>query len=156
QSAFPPETRPVLPIQVFPGPSGGRTAIVNIALPAHAERVRKDLMAAQLVTTLTSPVYSTPLFRAVKIKFNGQLWHPPHHPGTALGLSIYQHQIPHLPVGAKAYYLAQGGVLRSITAGADRGSVVTRSAGAGQVPLSKIAVSPDGRHLAGLAGHSDA
>src|SRR5215467_5723886 len=78
QSAFPPGSHPALPIQVLPGPSGGRTAIVNIAVPAHAEPVRKDLMAAQLVTTLTSPVYSTPLFRAVKIKFNGQLWHPPH------------------------------------------------------------------------------
>jgi hypothetical protein len=140
------------PIQVFPGPSGGRTAIVNIAVPAHAEGVRKDQMAAQLVTTLTSPVYSTPLFRAVKIKFNGQPWHPPHHPSTALGLSVYQQQIPHLPAGVKAYYLAQGSVLRSLSARADRGAVVTRGAGAGQVPLSKIAVSPNGLHLAGLAG----
>jgi hypothetical protein len=155
ESAFPPGSHPVPPIQVFPGPSGGRTAVVNIAVPAHAEGVRKDQMAAQLVATLTSPVYSTPLFQAVKIKFNGQLWHPPHHQNTALGLSVYQQQIPHLPTGVQAYYLAQGGVLRSLSAGADRGAVVTRGAGAGQVPLSKIAVSPDGSHLAGIAGPSN-
>jgi hypothetical protein len=109
-------------------------------------------MAAQLVNTLTSPVYSTPLFRAVKIKINGQLWQPPHHQGTALGLSVYQQQIPHLPADVKAYYLAKGGILRSLSAGSDRGDVVSGSTGAEQVPFSKIAVSPDESHLAGLAG----
>jgi len=155
QSAFPPRSHLVPPIQVFPGPSGGQTAIMNIAVPAHAEGMRKDLMAAQLVATLTSPVYSTPLFRAVKVKINGQLWHPPHHPGTALGLSVYQQQIPHLPADVRAYYLAKGGVLHSISAGSDRSAVVTGGTGAGQVPLSKIAVSPDESHLAGLAGPSN-
>src|SRR5262249_21158309 len=48
----------------------------------------------------------------------------------------------------------QGGALRSLSAGSDRGAVVTRSAGPGQVPLSKIAVSPDESRLAGLAGPS--
>jgi hypothetical protein len=156
QSAFPTGSHLAGPLQVFPGPSGGRTAIVNIAVPPHAEGVRKDLMAAQLVTTLTSPVYSTPLYRAVKVKFNGQLWQPPHHQSTALGLSVYQQQIAHLPANVQAYYLAQGGVLRSLSAGEDRGAVVTRGAGAGQVAFSKIAVSPDGRRLAGLAGPSNA
>jgi hypothetical protein len=154
QSAFPSGAHLVPPIQVVPGPSGGRTAIVNIAVPAHAEGAweDRDHMAAELVATLTSPVYSTPLFRAVMIKFNGRLWHLPHHQNTALGLSAYQQQIPHLPASVKAYYLAQGGVLHSLSAGADRGAVITRGAGAAPVPLSKIAVSPDGSHLAGLAG----
>jgi Lipoprotein LpqB beta-propeller domain len=151
QSAFPTGSHLVPPIRVFPGPSGGRTAIVNIALPAHAQGVRRDQMAAQLVATLTSPVYRAPLFRAVKIKFNGQPWHPPHFQNTALGLNVYEQQIPHLPTDVKTYYLSQGGVLRSLSAEADRGAVVTRGVGAGQV-LSKIAVSPDGKHLAGLAG----
>jgi hypothetical protein len=163
QSAFPTGSHLVPPIQVFPGPSGGRTAIVNIFVPPHAEGAEKgqlaqlkNRMAAQLVTTLTSPAYSTPLYRAVKVKFNGRLWQPPHQQSTALSLSVYQQQIPHLPAGAKAYYLAQGGALRSLSAGADRGVVVTRGAGAGPVPLSKIAVSPDGRRLAGLAGPANA
>src|SRR5262249_40473548 len=114
--------------------------------------VRVSQMAAQLVNTLTSPVYSTRLFRAVKIKINGRLWHRAGHTGTALGLSVYPAEIPHLPAGVKAYYLAQGGVLRSLSPGSDRGAAVIRGPGAGQVPLTKIAVSPSGGHLAGLAG----
>jgi len=155
ESAFLPKSQPVQPIQVFPGPSGGRTAIVNIAVPAHVDAVRKNHMAAQLVATLTSPAYSAPLYRAVKVKFNGRLWLPPHHQSTALGPSVYQQQIPHLSAGVKAYYLARGGVLRSLSAGSARGAVVTRGPGAEQVPFSKIAVSPDERHLAGLAGPSN-
>jgi len=152
RSAFPHGSHLVPPIQAFPGPSGGRTAVVSISVPAHARNVQMSQMAAQLVNTLTSPVYSTPLFRAVKIKINGRLWHPAGHPGTAPGLSVYPAEIPHLPAGVKAYYLAQGGVLRSLSPGSDRGAAVIRGPGAGQVPLTKIAVSPSGDHLAGLAG----
>ncbi len=147
ESAFPSRSHLVPPIQVFPGPSGGRTAVVNVAVPGHIQDGQERRMAAQLVATLTSPVYSPPLFRAVKIKFNGQPWHQ----NTALGLSVYEQHIPHLPANVKAYYLSQGGALRSLSAGEDRGAAVTGGAGSGQV-LSKTAVSPDGSHLAGLAG----
>jgi len=152
ESAFPPRSHLVPPIQVFPGPSGGRTAVVNIAVPGDVPGGQESRMAAQLVATLTSPVYSPPLFRAVKIKFNGRPWQPSGHPGSALGLSASQRYIPHLPAGAEAYYLAQGGVLRSLSSGSDRGVVVTRGPGAAQVSLTKIAVSPGGGRLAGLAG----
>jgi hypothetical protein len=152
ESAFPPRSHLVPPIQVFPGPSGGRTAVVNIAVPGDVRGGQESRMAAQLVATLTSPVYSPPLFRAVKIKFNGRPWQPSGHPGSALGLSASQRYIPHLPAGAEAYYLAQGGVLRSLSSGSDRGVVVTRGPGAAQVSLTKIAVSPGGGRLAGLAG----
>jgi Lipoprotein LpqB beta-propeller domain len=152
QSAFPRGSHLVPPIQVFPGPSGGRTAVVNIAVPRHVQDGQESRMATQLVATLTSPVYSPPLFRAVKIKFNGRPWQPSGHPGSALGLSASQRYIPHLPAGAEAYYLAQGGVLRSLSSGSDRGVVVTRGPGAAQVSLTKIAVSPGGGRLAGLAG----
>jgi lipoprotein LpqB-like beta-propeller protein len=152
ESAFPPRSHLVPPIQVFPGPSGGRTAVVNIAVPGDVRGWQESRMAAQLVATLTSPVYSPPLFRAVKIKFNGRPWQPFGHPGSALGLSASQRYIPHLPADAEAYYLAQGGVLRSLSPGSDRGVVVTRGPGAAQVSLTKIAVSPGGGRLAGLAG----
>jgi hypothetical protein len=109
-------------------------------------------MAAQLVATLTSPVYSPPLFRAVKIKFNGRLWQPSGRPGSALGLSASQRYISHLPADAAAYYLAQGGVLRSLSSGSGRGAELTWGSGAAQVSLTKIAVSPGGGRLAGLAG----
>jgi len=152
KSAFPPGSHLVPPIQVFPGPSGGRTAVVNIAVPGHVQGGQESRMAAQLVATLTSPVYSPPLFRAVKIKFNGRPWQPSGHPGSALGLSVSQRYIPHLPANAMAYYLAHDGVLHSLSAGSDRGVVVTRGPGAAQVPLTRVAVSPRGGRLAGLAG----
>jgi hypothetical protein len=149
-TAFPAGAHLVQPIQVFPGPSGGRTAIVNIAVPRHSPGLNVQEMAAQLVTTLTSPLYSAPLFRAVRLKINGRLW-PPRHAAT-LRLGSYQRFIPHWPPGEQAYYLTQGGSLRSLGAQSDHGSVVFRGAGTGQVALSRVAVSPDGRHLAGLAG----
>lgn len=150
RTAFPAGAHLVQPIQVFPGPSGGRTAIVNIAVPRRSPGLDVQAMAAQLVTTLTSPVYSAPLFRAVRLKINGRLW-PLRHPAT-LRLASYQRFIPHWPSGEKAYYLTQGGSLRSLAAQSDHGSVVFRGTGTGQVALSRVAVSPDGRHLAGLGG----
>jgi Lipoprotein LpqB beta-propeller domain len=152
-TAFPTEAHLVQPIHVFPGPSGGRTAVVNIAVPRPSPGLNVQAMAAQLVTTLTSPVYSAPLFRAVELKINGRPWHPPHG-GAALRLSTYQPRIPQPAPGAKAYYLSEGGgSLRTLAAQSDRGgATVLRGPGTGQVPLSQIAVSPDGHHLAGLAG----
>lgn len=152
ESAFPPRSHLVPPIQVFPGPSGGRTAVVNIAVPGHVQNGQESRMATQLVATLTSPVYSPPLFRAVKIKFNGRPWQPSGHPGSALGLSVSQRYIPRLPANAVAYYLSQDGVLHSLSPGSARGVVVTRGPGTAQVALTKIAVSPGGGRLAGLAG----
>jgi len=150
RTAFPAGAHLAQPIQVFPGPSGGRTAIVNIAVPRHSPGLDVQAMAAQLVTTLTSPVYSAPLFRAVRLKINGRFW-PPRRPAT-LRLSSYQQLIPHWPSSQKAYYLTQGGSLRSLDAQSDHGSVVFRGTATGQVALSRVAVSPDGRHLAGLGG----
>jgi hypothetical protein len=150
-TAFPAGARLVQPIQVFPGPSGGRTAVVNIAVPRHSPGMDVQAMAAQLVTTLTSPVYSAPLFRAVKLKINGRPWAPP-HAGATMRLGTYQSKIPQAAPGEKAYYLSQGGSLHSLGAQSEHGAAVFRGAGTGQVTLSQAAVSPDGRHLAGLAG----
>jgi lipoprotein LpqB-like beta-propeller protein len=151
-TAFPAGAHLVPPIQVFPGPSGGRTAVVNIAVPRHAPGLNVRAMAAQLVTTLTSPVYSTPLFRAVKLKINGRPWSPRRHTGDTLSLGSYQRDIPQPAGGENAYYLSPGGSLHSLSAQSDRGSVLLRSGGTTPVALSRIAVAPGGRHLAGLAG----
>jgi Lipoprotein LpqB beta-propeller domain len=155
QSAFPPESHLVQPIQVFPGPSGGRTAVVNIAVPPQPSGFNMQAIAAQLVATLTSPVYSTPPFRAVKLKINGRPWSPG-HAGDTLSLSTYQGDIPHLPAGEKAYYLSQGGSLRSLAALSGHGSTVLRGSGTAPVTLSQIAVSPSGSYLAGFAGSANA
>jgi hypothetical protein len=151
-AAFPAGARLVLPIQVFPGPSGGRTAVVNIAVPPHSPDLNVRAMAAQLVTTLTSPVYSTPLFHAVKLKINGRPWSPGRHAPDTLSLGTYQRDIPQPPGGENAYYLSPGGVLHSLSAQSEGGSVLLRSGGSTPVALSRIAVAPGGGHLAGLAG----
>ncbi len=155
-TAFPAGAHLAQPIQVFPGPSGGRTAVVNIAVPRHTPGLSVQAMAAQLVTTLTSPVYSAPLFRSVKLKINGHPWEPAHG-GATLRLGSYQSRIPQQAPGERAYYLSQGGSLHTLSAQSDRGgATVLRGAGTGQVALSKVAVSPDGRHLAGLTGLANA
>jgi hypothetical protein len=151
RTAFPAESHLAGPIRVFPGPSGGRTALVNIDVPQHAVGLNERAIALQVAATLTSPVYSAPLFRAVKIEINGRLW-PPHHPGQALGPSFYQGSIPHAPAGTKAYYLSRDGGLRSLAPRSVRGTAVPRASGTSQVALSQIAVSPKGNQLAGLGG----
>ena len=151
RTAFPPESHLAGPIQVFPGPSAGRTALVSIDVPPHSVDLNERAIALQVVATLTSSAYGAPLFRGVKIEINGRLW-PPQHPGQALGQSFYQKYIPHAPPGAKAYYLTQDGGLRTLTAGSVRGTAVLRASGTGQVPLSRIAISPRGNELAGLGG----
>jgi hypothetical protein len=136
---------------VFPGPSGGRTALVNIAVPPHSVDLNERDIALQVAATLTSSSYGTPLFRAVKIEINGRLW-PPQHPGQALGQSFYQRYIPHAPAGTKAYYLSQDGGLRTLAADSLLGTAVAGASGTGQVALSRIAISPKGNELAGLGG----
>lgn len=153
-TAFPTGSRLAGPIKVFPGPSGGRTALVNIDVPPHSvglnERNIRN-MALQVVATLTGSAYGAPMFRAVKIEINGRLW-PPRNPGQALGQSFYQGNIPHARPGTKAYYISPDGALRSLAAGSSRGTAVTPASGTSQVALSKIAVSPRGNELAGLGG----
>lgn len=151
RTAFPAGSHLAGPIQVFPGPSGGRTALVNIDVPPHAVGLHERAIALQVVATLTSSSYGTPLFRAVKIEINGRPW-PPQHPGQALSQSFYQRHIPYAPAGTKAYYLSQDGDLRTVTAHSVSGTAVPWAGGASQVALSKIAVSPGNNKLAGLSG----
>jgi Lipoprotein LpqB beta-propeller domain len=151
-TAFPAGSHRAGPIQVFPGPSGGRTALVKLDVPPRSVDLDERAIARQVVATLTSSPYGAPLFRAVKIEINGHLW-PPQHPGQALGQSFYQRYIPHAPAGAKAYYLSQDGGLRTLVVGSVPHTAVVRASGTSQVALSRIAVSPRGNHqLAGLGG----
>jgi Lipoprotein LpqB beta-propeller domain len=153
RTAFPSRSHLAGPVRVFPGPSGGRTALVSIAVPPHSVGLNERAIALQVAATLTSSVYSAPLFRAVKIEINGHLW-PPQRLGQALGQSFYQKFIPHLP-GARAYYLSQDGALRSLAAGSGHATAAVRASGTGQVALSKIAVSPRNNQLAGLTGQAN-
>lgn len=153
-TAFPAGSHLAGPIRAFPGPSGGRTALVNIYVPPHSVGLNERDIALQVVATLTGSAYGAPMFRAVKIEIDGRLW-PPQHPGQALGQSFCQGYIPHAPRGTKAYYLSQDGGLRSLAAGSVRGTAVPQASGTSQVALSRIAISPKGDRLAGLGGSAN-
>jgi hypothetical protein len=148
-TAFPPRAQ-VRKVQVLLGPPGSKTAIIDIGLPSRTPRSIVQAMAAQLVWTLTSPAYSPPLIQAVKLKINGHLWVPAS--GDAVqSLADYSGYIPRGRRDVNLYFVSPNGAVRMF--GKEVHSVpVAGQAGTGQVPLSKIAISPDGHHLAGLAG----
>jgi len=148
-TAFPPEAQ-VRKVQVLPGPPGSKTAIIDIGLPRKTPPATVQAMAAQLVWTLTSPAYSPPLIQAVKLKINGHLWTPAS--GDAVqSLADYSGYIPRGRRDANLYYVSPTGAVRMF--GKEVHSVpVAGQAGTGQVQLSKIAISPDGHNLAGIAG----
>jgi Lipoprotein LpqB beta-propeller domain/Sporulation and spore germination len=148
-TAFPAGAR-LRKVQVLPGPPGEKTAIVDIGLPHGTPRSTIQAMAAQLVWTLTSPAYSPALIQAVKLKVNGRIW--AQGPGGAVqDFTDYGSYIPRVSRDENLYYVATNGAVRMF--GKEAHSVaVPGQAGTGQVPLSKIAVSPDGHYLAGIAG----
>ena len=150
-TAFPPGSHRAGPVQVFPGPSGGRTALVKIDVPPHPASLTERDIARQVVATLTSSSYGAPMFRAVKIEINGSLW-PPQHPGQALGQSFYQRYIPQASAGTNAYYLSQDGDLRMLVSGMASGTAVAPASGTSRVAFSRIAIAPKGNELAGLSG----
>ncbi|HUL24987.1 MAG TPA: LpqB family beta-propeller domain-containing protein [Streptosporangiaceae bacterium] len=148
-TAFPPGAR-LRKVQVLPGPPGDKTAIVDIGLPHGTPRSTVQAMAAQLVWTLTSPAYSPPLIQAVKLKINGHAW-TRGPSGAVQDLAGYGHYIPRRPQDENLYYVSTNGAVRMF--GSQAHSVaVPGQAGTAQLPLNKIAISLDGRYLAGIAG----
>jgi hypothetical protein len=138
-------------LQVLPGPSG-RTAIVNIALPHDARGAHVAKMAAQLVSTLTSPAFSPPLFHAVRLRINGRLWPGAPRPQN---LTSYQAEFPYVPRGMNVYYLAEDGSVRVLGATSRRSIPLPSASGVSQPPLSRVAVSPAGPGGTYLAGISE-
>jgi Lipoprotein LpqB beta-propeller domain/Sporulation and spore germination len=151
-TAFPPAAR-LRKVQVLPGVPGGKTAIVDLGLPRSTPQSAVRAMVAQIVWTLTSSSYSPALLQAVKIKVNGHPWSPGPG-GAAQDLSDYARYVPRTPRDPNLYYLSAGGAVRMF--GRRAQSVpVPGEAGTGQIPLTQVAVSPDGRYLAGVAGPAD-
>lgn len=132
-------------IQVLPG----KTAIVDIRLPPGTPGKDVKKMAAQLVTTLTSQSYGPALFQTVKLKINGRS--PPSIPPVQDSQS-YAQDVPHWRSNAAVYYLTRAGSVRMLGRLALHGVKVGGQAGTGQVPLTQVAISPDGKYLAGIAG----
>ncbi len=152
-TAFPPGAQ-LRKVQVLPGVPGGKTAIVDVGLPRRTPRSTVQAMVAQIVWTLTSSAYSPALLQAVKVKVNGRLWAP--GPGDSVqDLTSYARYVPRIPKDPNLYYLSGGGAVRMF--GRQTQSVaVPGEAGTGQIPLTQVAVSPNGRYLAGVAGPADA
>jgi len=122
---------------------------VDMRVPPGTAQPTLTRMAAQVITTLVSPAYSPSLFHGVKLKVNGRLWAPG---SRVAGLSQYAQEVPHWHADAVLYYLGSGGGARMLGPLAPRGVAVPGQAGARQIPLSHIAVSPAGRVLAGISG----
>ena len=131
-------------VQVSPGPSG-KTAIVNITLPHGGRGVQVAKMAAQLVSTLTSPVFSPPLFHMVRLRIDGHLWAPKN-------LASYQGDFPSVQRDLNVYYLAQNGSIRVLGPADHGGRPLPNGPRVSQPALSQVAVSPGQKSLAGIGG----
>jgi hypothetical protein len=138
-----PEDARLTGVQVSPGPSG-KTAIVNITLPHGGRGADVPKMAAQLVSTLTSPVFSPALFHMVRLRIDGHLW-PPEN------LASFQGAFPRVQRDLDLYYLAQNGSIRVLGPAERGGRPLPNSSGVSQPALRQVAVSPDQRHLAGIS-----
>jgi hypothetical protein len=136
------------PVEVAPG----KTAIVNLHVPAGTSSNAYPGMARQVVATLTSAGYGQRLFDAVKLRINGTLVSP-QRGGPVWALADAGLDVPH-PVGnGSVYYLDSAGTVRALSRRALSGRQVL--GGAGRVPLGGVAVSPDGRYLAGIGEPAD-
>ena len=161
-SAFPPNAQLARPVQILPN----KTALVDLSLPrGAATKSAIQAMAAQLVWTLTSPSYSPAPAQAVQFEVNGR-------PRSQAGSSIpaqdrrgYPQQALDPPDHENLYYLASNGatrVLRGSTVASPAppgqgapGQALPGQVGEGQIPLHIVAISPDERYLAGIAGPSN-
>jgi Lipoprotein LpqB beta-propeller domain/Sporulation and spore germination len=149
-SAFPPAAQLRHPVAV---PPGSKTAIVDLSLPASAT-TQSSLaqMSAQLVWTLTSSSYGSSRIQAVKLVVNGRAWIPPGASSAVQDRLDYPQPALTQPAHQNLYYLTTGGAARVLGGPGASGTPLPGAAGAGQIRLSSIAVSPDGRYLAGVAG----
>jgi hypothetical protein len=144
-SAFPAHTA-LLGVQVLPGPSANKTAIVSLRVPQAVGPGALRALDAQLVWTLTSRAYAQPLIHAVKLKVNGRFW--PASGSAVLDLSDYGDRVPGPPAHARLYFAGANGGIRVL---GPAGSIpVPGVAGQARVPMASIAVSPDNGYLAGV------
>jgi hypothetical protein len=147
-SAFPPAATLRRPVQILPG---SRTAVVDLGLPKSATGPASvGQMASQLVWTLTSSSYGSTPIQAVKLEVNDRLWTPARATSAVLSRSNYPQPALKPPGHEDPYFLTSSGAARVL--GREGSSAVPGQAGTGQVPLTSIAVSPDQRYLAGIAG----
>jgi hypothetical protein len=144
-TGFPAGLHPIGPVRI-----NGPNATVNLGGKAvTADRQQLDRMAAQLVWTLaTGP---TPV-QSVELELNGR---PEPIMGNQYQLpQAYQGWVPSQQAGSALYFIGSNGVqgLPGVSQpGAGPAGHVSVAGAASLPPLSSIAVSPNGRELAGIA-----
>jgi hypothetical protein len=140
-TGFPAGSHPIGPVRI-----NGPNATVDLGGKAvTADRQQLDQMAAQLVWTLTTG--PTPV-QSVELELNG-------HPETIMGSQyqlpqLYQGWVPSQQAGSTLYSIASNGTVQG-QPGAGQAGHLSVAGTAGLRPLSSIAVSPDGRSLAGIS-----
>jgi lipoprotein LpqB-like beta-propeller protein/sporulation and spore germination protein len=148
RTAFPRHTK-LLSVSV-----DGGTAVVNVggdAAKAGEDAVRQ--MSAQLLWTLAGSSNDEPSIQSVELDLEGQPWAVGQdNPVQQIG--SYSSYVPSAAAHASFYYLDSHGAVRSqsgsVQANAPQGAPVAGEAGTGNITLTQIAVSPDGRYVAGL------
>ena len=133
----------------------GGTAIVDLSGPvAGASDQTFRRMSAQLLWTLAGSSADQPSIQSVELEVKGV-------PRPLLGsgspvqqIGSYAGYVPSAAGHASFYYADSRGAVRSLSgstqANAPQGAPAPGQAGTGQVSLDQVAVSPDGRYVAGI------
>jgi len=149
QTAFPAGTT-LLGVQL-----DGSTAVVNLGGAAAGTSTQtRRLMSAQLLWTLAGAGSAEPAIQSVELDVNGGPWTLPGSDGPVQQTGSYGSFVPNAAAHASFYYADSRGAVRSLSgtaqANATQGTPVPGQAGTGQIPLTQLAVSPDGRYVAGI------
>jgi hypothetical protein len=128
--------------------------VVNLGVPAaNATAGELRQMSAQLLWTLAGSSSDEPAIQSVELELNGSPW-PAGQDNPVQQIGSYSSYVPSAPAHASFYYTDSHGAVRSLSgsaqANAPQGAPVAGQAGIGDIPLTQVAVSPDGRYVAGL------
>ncbi|HEX4254316.1 MAG TPA: LpqB family beta-propeller domain-containing protein, partial [Streptosporangiaceae bacterium] len=148
RTAFPPKTK-LLSVSL-----DGGTAVVNVGgAAAYAGEDALHQMSAQLLWTLAGSSNDEPAIQSVELETKGQPW-AVGQDNAVQQIGSYSSYVPSAAAHASFYYLDSHGAVRSQSgsaqANAPQGALVAGQAGTGNITLTQIAVSPDGRYVAGL------
>jgi Lipoprotein LpqB beta-propeller domain/Sporulation and spore germination len=137
-TGFPAGSRPIGPVRI-----NGPNATVDLGGKAvTADWQQLDRMAAQLVWTLaTGPTQ----VQSVELELDGRPVSITGHQPQA-----YQGWLPSQQAGSALYFIGSNGTVQELR-GAGQAQRFSVADAAGLPPLSSIAVSPDGRSLAGIS-----